>query len=267
MKSFKRFPWLIMLVSIKLFSQDKFTAADFYPKADSIALEFKSAVYCADIISDAVDTTGKSYYWTFKYDSLNIYFSLDSIYIEESNLYDYTGWGTVGNRWIDSDSAISVAEINGGKDFRNKHPDATISARLFGDSASPFPFWAIEYSSQSSPNEIVKITLNGNDGSIFPPMDVYSRHTFRPQNISLNQNYPNPFNSTTSISYNLDKLDHVTVSIYNISGQHLVTLVNGFKPPGSNKVIWQAQNYPTGIYLYRLQTSELMTTKKLILQR
>lgn len=96
----------------------------------------------------------------------------------------------------------------------------------------------------------------------------------------LKQNYPNPFNPTTIIKYNLNKSTHVILTIYNLSGQHLETLVNGFQTAGEYEINWQAEGLPSGIYFYQLQAEDpssrnisagsgqrFSETKKLILQK
>ncbi len=88
-----------------------------------------------------------------------------------------------------------------------------------------------------------------------------------PKTSVLFQNYPNPFNPSTIIKYNLHESDFVTLKIYNLSGQELETLVNGFQTAGEQEMIWQPKGLPSGIYFYRLQTSEFSKAKKLTLQK
>ncbi|MBN1782649.1 choice-of-anchor D domain-containing protein [bacterium] len=83
----------------------------------------------------------------------------------------------------------------------------------------------------------------------------------------LFQNYPNPFNPRTKIKYNIDVSSNVTLKIYNISGQELVTLVNEFQIAGKYEIIWQPKGFPSGIYLYRLQVGKFSEVKKFILQK
>jgi len=81
----------------------------------------------------------------------------------------------------------------------------------------------------------------------------------------LMQNYPNPFNPTTAISYQLSALSQVDLSIYNILGQKVATLVSEKQPAGDYKVEWDASGFASGIYLYHLQTDEFSETRKMIL--
>lgn len=82
----------------------------------------------------------------------------------------------------------------------------------------------------------------------------------------LLQNYPNPFNPTTLIGYRLSAAGKVELSIYNILGQKVATLVNERKPAGEYTLQWDASNFPDGMYFYRLKVGpNLIETKKMLL--
>ncbi|HOI29514.1 MAG TPA: T9SS type A sorting domain-containing protein [Melioribacteraceae bacterium] len=68
----------------------------------------------------------------------------------------------------------------------------------------------------------------------------------------LSQNYPNPFNTITSIKYALPVESSVRISIYNILGENLITLIDGIQPSGNYKVSWDASKISSGIYFYRI---------------
>ncbi|MBN1562095.1 T9SS type A sorting domain-containing protein, partial [candidate division KSB1 bacterium] len=78
------------------------------------------------------------------------------------------------------------------------------------------------------------------------------------QTFQLLQNYPNPFNPRTTIEYSLPQPGQVIISIFNLSGQHIRTLVDEEKNAGAYSVIWDAtdqtsQKTSSGVYLYRIQ--------------
>lgn len=75
-----------------------------------------------------------------------------------------------------------------------------------------------------------------------------------PKNFMLDQNYPNPFNPVTTIQYHLPKSSFINLSIYNVAGQLIETLVNGYKGAGSYEVQWNAHNFSSGVYFYRIST-------------
>jgi hypothetical protein len=95
-----------------------------------------------------------------------------------------------------------------------------------------------------------------------------------PQEFLLNQNYPNPFNPTTAISYHLpagqaglSAVSAVRLSVYDALGREVALLVNEDKPAGTHTVTWNAQNFPSGVYLYRLVTGDRVESKKMILMK
>src|SRR5208283_873651 len=73
-----------------------------------------------------------------------------------------------------------------------------------------------------------------------------------PNQYFLSQNFPNPFNPTTQISYTIAKASNVTLTIYDVLGREIATLVNGKNEPGNHSVGWNALNVPSGVYFYRI---------------
>ncbi len=88
-----------------------------------------------------------------------------------------------------------------------------------------------------------------------------------PNKFKLKQNYPNPFNPSTTIKYYLSKPGNIILKIYNLTGQEIETLVNGFQSAGAHQITWQPKDLPSGVYFYRLQAGEFSETMKLILQK
>ncbi len=92
-----------------------------------------------------------------------------------------------------------------------------------------------------------------------------------PSKFELYQNYPNPFNPKTTIRYSVgaiheSPLQHVNLSIYNIIGQRVATLVNKKQPVGSYEVEWDASHFASGVYVYKLETRNgYRQAKKLVL--
>jgi hypothetical protein len=89
-----------------------------------------------------------------------------------------------------------------------------------------------------------------------------------PGTFELEQNYPNPFNPTTNIVYTLPQRDRVTISIYDVTGRLVTTLVdNEPQPAGRIAVPFNAGDLSSGIYYYKIQTSYAAQTKKMVLVR
>jgi hypothetical protein len=82
---------------------------------------------------------------------------------------------------------------------------------------------------------------------------------------SLKQNHPNPFNPTTQINYSVKTTSEVTLKVYDMLGKEVASLVNGRKEPGNYSVTFNAENLPSGIYVYKLTAGKFTTTKKLLL--
>ncbi|TRZ64811.1 T9SS C-terminal target domain-containing protein, partial [bacterium] len=86
-----------------------------------------------------------------------------------------------------------------------------------------------------------------------------------PDKYSLNQNYPNPFNPGTKIQFNIKEKGISRIDIYNTSGKLMETLFNTELQPGSYESIWDASNYSSGVYYYRLISKNYSETRKMIL--
>ena len=86
-------------------------------------------------------------------------------------------------------------------------------------------------------------------------------------NYYIAQNYPNPFNPSTRINFGLKKADNVEITVYNILGNKIATLVNEFKSAGNHSVSFNASNLSSGIYFYKIITNEFVQTKKMILEK
>ena len=85
----------------------------------------------------------------------------------------------------------------------------------------------------------------------------------------LMQNYPNPFNPSTSISFSIPERDHVKINIYDMTGRLVSTLVNETLNEGVHMVSWNGQDssgemVSAGVYIYALESSSTMMTKKMI---
>ncbi|MCC6866443.1 MAG: T9SS type A sorting domain-containing protein [Ignavibacteria bacterium] len=88
-----------------------------------------------------------------------------------------------------------------------------------------------------------------------------------PKSFELSQNYPNPFNPETKIKFGLPKESNVMISVYDISGKLVNRLVNQHFNAGTFEVTWNASNYSSGVYFYKLETDGFTETKKMILTK
>jgi hypothetical protein len=88
-----------------------------------------------------------------------------------------------------------------------------------------------------------------------------------PDNYSLSQNYPNPFNPKTTIKYSIPSLAFVKIKVFNLLGQEIAELVNKELQTGNYEVSFDATNFPSGIYFYRIEADNFVQTKKMILMK
>ena len=88
-----------------------------------------------------------------------------------------------------------------------------------------------------------------------------------PEQFDLKQNYPNPFNPTTQIQYELPIAGEVTLNIYNMLGELVAELDNGFKDYGKHKITFNGSMFPSGIYFYQLRSGDFVKTKKMTLMK
>lgn len=86
-----------------------------------------------------------------------------------------------------------------------------------------------------------------------------------PDKFALYHNFPNPFNPTTNIKFDVPELTNVKISIYDISGKEVASLVNKQMSAGSYTADWNAANFSSGIYFYRMTTDKFVETRKMML--
>ncbi|MBN1543651.1 T9SS type A sorting domain-containing protein [candidate division KSB1 bacterium] len=86
-----------------------------------------------------------------------------------------------------------------------------------------------------------------------------------PEKFNLEQNYPNPFNPTTTIAFSLEKNTQVKLTIYNMLGEMVAVLADGYLTAGTHEATWNAANQSTGLYFYRLEAGNTILTRKMTL--
>ncbi|MDH3269137.1 MAG: T9SS type A sorting domain-containing protein, partial [Ignavibacteria bacterium] len=81
----------------------------------------------------------------------------------------------------------------------------------------------------------------------------------------LSQNYPNPFNPVTTIRFSIPHSSNVKLTVFNILGEQVAELVNGFREAGVHKINFDASEFNSGLYLYKLESNGLIQTRKMLL--
>lgn len=107
------------------------------------------------------------------------------------------------------------------------------------------------------------------DGRVFKytaPTDVPDEVEL-PAQFMLFQNYPNPFNPSTTLAFDIRNSTFVILTVYDLLGHLITTLVNKPMHPGTHEITWDATDQPSGVYFYRLETDNHVDTKKLLIVR
>jgi hypothetical protein len=117
------------------------------------------------------------------------------------------------------------------------------------------------------PASRISVVPDGEQPPLPPEGDFSDNRAPVPKEFRLGQNYPNPFNPATMIRYDLPVNARVVLSVYNVLGQNVGTLVNGEAEAGSQSASWDASSLPSGIYFYRLEAEEIGGSKRFVENR
>lgn len=160
-------------------------------------------------------------------------------------------------------------------DVQDSFADLTIDVTLspieinyaYDPISNTLTFTAPEYSGEGT----LTVTVTDSDGGTLEFSIVIvvilqvSNEVETPMEFALQQNYPNPFNPATTIHFTLAKSSNVQLSVYNLQGQHIATLLNEKLSSGEHAATFDASQLSSGVYIYRLQAGEFMQTKKMML--
>jgi hypothetical protein len=135
--------------------------------------------------------------------------------------------------------------------FVNSSTQMLIRFRLTADGGTVNAGWWVD--DISFTNYCVGLIGTGNPQSVLP------------KTFALEQNYPNPFNPVTSIKYQLPKAEFVTIKLFDILGREVATLVNERKDAGFFQFEFDASNYASGLYFYKIEAGDFVETKKMML--
>ncbi len=134
----------------------------------------------------------------------------------------------------------------------------TFSKMFIGSGTHQIRVTAVDLNGlETLPSEPIYITIQVRTG--------ISEESGIPKNFALNQNYPNPFNPTTIITYDVPKATNIEISVFDITGRLVKSLVNEFKNPGTHSITFDAANLASGVYLYQLKTNSFSVVKRMLL--
>jgi M6 family metalloprotease-like protein len=128
-----------------------------------------------------------------------------------------------------------------------------------------FGFEAINDSAVGANSKAQALTAVFNYLDGITDVPAYTFNSVAPKQYALQTNYPNPFNPSTTISYSIPVASAVTLTIYDMLGKEIATLVNGRQSAGNFSVAFDASRLASGIYMYRLQAGNFVQTRKMTL--
>lgn len=191
--------------------------------------------------------------------SSQIYYNTESFSFDSVGVSDLSEFSTNDISLIHRDSVNGKVIV----DFANL--SGAIKNNYFIDSKLTYNF------DRATKRDSVLIVVNGYDNNlknVFTKQTIYTLQEI-PNSYSLYQNYPNPFNPITTIEYDVPEKSFVNLTIYDILGRRVTTLVNEEKSEGTYRIQLDmnrvANGLASGVYLYRLQSGKFNVTKKMVL--
>jgi hypothetical protein len=112
----------------------------------------------------------------------------------------------------------------------------------------------------------LQVSRNGVLGQI-DPTGVDVAGGTQPGFVQLMQCYPNPFNPSTTISFSLPRTEMVILKVYDVLGREVATLVDRREEAGEHSVMWNGEEFASGVYFCRLQANDVVLTQKILLVR
>ena len=266
----------------EVLSEGAVTAADAYLAARDTALNWENDAVLTGIETapaENINYAGMAEFWhvTFYSASLNrsyhVYTQGHDIiltlpFIELNELKKQA----LVDGWIDSDSAATIAEQNGGVIFRLMNAPVNVTAELGRDLLPSDPSLAVWTFHYMAENDTLNVYIDAYSGEKMYTNIAMFNDLYRPADYMLEQNYPNPFNPETEIRYALPEAGNVNLRIYNLLGQVVAQLVDAYQPVGRYRVRWNGrdakeQAVPSGIYLCRLESGKFRAVIKMTLLR
>jgi hypothetical protein len=157
----------------------------------------------------------------------------------------------------------TLTDANGNYAFSNI-PAGNYAVTIFLPSG-----WAQTLPPGGEPRNVTVVTGGTVSGVDFGTRIVTGIEESRgnPTEYELYQNFPNPFNPTTRLSFYLPKDGYVTLNVYNVLGIEVASLFEGRMSVGMHSLTWDAQDIPSGVYIYRLTAGSFTAVKKMILMK
>ena len=262
---------------IRVTNFEAHTAKYLLGEVDSLAQMKAADTKLVWISGSKLNYNGTAISWHYIYASFGqskeyLFYTLGSDIIFEGVGELRDGTAIIDTDWIDSDSALTIAEAAGGSNFRSIYPDWEIKAVLNMALFPPFlTYWRITYSSDST-GEKFYVLFDAVTGELVTGVEPERQSADVPYSPKLSQNYPNPFNPVTTIEYRITRKDHVRLCVLDILGREVNVIVDEIKTHGVYQVIWdgkdsKGKSVSSGIYLYELWAGSFRQMRRMLLIR
>ena len=262
----------LVLILQSIFSPNTFaievTSKYYLHTVDSLMYEIEPLAKLLIVRTDTVSTNGTSNLWEYIYgkldgaESIFYYFKAneESVKLDSVSTISLMGLMPLDRPFIQSDTAMTIA-LQEASEFLQTHPNFIIIARL----AKPLfpgsnPRWWFKFLSTESPIRSKHVFIDTNGDVINNIKEEKINNSFH-----LYQNFPNPFNPTTTIKYRIDRDGFVKLTLLNIIGEEIKTLVTEKQYSGSHSIVFDGSKFSSGIYFYKLEFNSQILINKLIL--
>jgi len=157
----------------------------------------------------------------------------------------------------------TVSEINNyGFEIQRSHSSndgfVTIAGSFVAGNATTIQEHTYRYTISSPPSGTwyYRLKQSDLDGTVSYSDAIAVNAEGVPAQFSLGQNYPNPFNPSTSIGYSLPSAANASIAVYDLLGQKVATLVDGYQEAGNHTAMWDARSFPSGVYCVRMVVAD-----------
>jgi hypothetical protein len=261
-----------------------------------LAIDDDYLYVAADVIDDVFDGTASSNWW--EYDALQIFIGL---YDQRGPAHTSFGNGSEPDYELvfkeyeaTRNGEIILTPDSSGYHFEGLNPDYLFEAKISLDAIKrtdddrfhpargmkiPMDLYFHDRDATGWEGNLAWSPYNTDQAHISPTQWFYSwigdttlnsiedELNDVARSFKLYQNYPNPFNPVTSIEYSIPSSEKVKIDIYNVLGQNVLTLVNQNQKAGNHVVTFDATDFSSGVYFYRIQAGSNIQTKKMILMK
>jgi hypothetical protein len=216
-----------------------------------------------DISLGAMDIRQGSQVYTVQIDAITLINSWNAIVPVELTSFS----GSVNNKNVNLSWTTATEINNQGFDIERKSSNTTwqtigfVNGRGTTTEQQQYSYLDKNLTEGKYSYRLKQIDFNGS----YEYSNIIEAIVITPSKFELSQNYPNPFNPSTAITFALPQAGNVKLAVYNLLGQEVQILVNGFKSEGTHTVNFEAKNLNSGIYLYKLEANGISSVRKMTL--